>query len=107
LVAVAVAVEPLRTTLPKRQGLMAAMADQARVAVHVLSTAAVQTTPICNPAMEECWAAVAELHSIAKAVMVVMQAAAAVAVTRALTPNGVWAEMVWSLSNTKSKLPDF
>lgn len=105
--AVAVAVEPLRTTLPKGQGLMAAMADQARVAVHVLSTAAVQATPICLPAMEECWVVALAHLSIARAAMAAMQAAAAVAVTRALTTDGVWAEMVWSLSNTKSKLPDF
>ena len=46
LVAVAVAVEPLLTTLPKRQGLMAVVADQARVAVQLLFIRAVQTTPI-------------------------------------------------------------
>ena len=46
LAAVAVAVEPLLTTLPKGQGLMAAVAAQVRVAVQLLATAAVQTTPI-------------------------------------------------------------
>lgn len=39
--------------------------------------------------------------SIASPAMVVMQAVAAAVATKAVTPDGVWAEMVWSLSNTK------
>ena len=47
------------------------------------------------------WVAVLARLSIASPVMVVMQAVAAARATTAKTADGVWAEMVWSLSNTK------
>lgn len=51
--------------------------------------------------MEGFWVAVLARLSIASPAMVVMQAVVAARATAAETPDGVWAEMVWSLSNTK------